>query len=527
MKKITEFLKKNNRYVTVLKTLAALLFPFLMCLVYCAVKGHFITDVFLPSGEWNDELFYFKQVEGTVGYLYPRGYFGFNESHADLLSFAAWSPVLVFPWILWGLVFGWNLLSPVICNIVLLSVTCAVFVNLVKIKVRDEIALGVMMIAFTPFIRYMLSGMPEIICFCACILFAGLTVNYLAKENIVKLILLFVLSAVMTLMRPYLFLFFVMPVFLSIKKYRVKGIIVSAVSGVLTIGIYVFIKVKLSAEYFTPLYNTNWVTDFFDKGFAAGIHNFFYRIYAMCLNIADYVKSGIYTGLCAGAIFASFFVLFLVMTVRLILDIIKFKKEKNEENKNRLFVEGHFIFVLFGMFSALVLMYKLTEGSKHFLTFLALGVFLLALYHGKYYIENIIIVLAFVFFFMIKANSPYDYEVPFKNRAIEAKTSEWQQAFDDNIKIDEDNLSFDNVVIWNFVDVKDGVSRPIKWQYLYMLPKGAGISCCEPQYVKDNFENLKSKYIVTLTGSETDILCGEKGKKLLYADDELSFYALR
>ena len=241
MKKITEFLKKNNRYQTILKVLAALVFPLLLCVVFCAIKGHTIADVFLPSGEWNDELFYYKQVEGTIGFLYPRGYFGFNESHAEMLSYAAWSPVLVFPWILWGLVFGWNLLSPVICNIVLLCVTCALFVFLTKIKVKDMIALGVMMIAFTPFIRYMLSGMPEIICFCACILFAGLTVNYLSKENTVKLIILFVLTAVMTLMRPYLFLFFVMPSFLAIKKYKAKGIIASVISGVATIGIYVFI----------------------------------------------------------------------------------------------------------------------------------------------------------------------------------------------------------------------------------------------------------------------------------------------
>ena len=103
MKKIAGFLKENKRFALILKALAALVFPLLMCLIFCLIKGHSLKDVFLPSSEWNDELFYFKQVEGTVGYLYPRGYFGFNESHADLLSFAAWSPVLVTPWILWGL----------------------------------------------------------------------------------------------------------------------------------------------------------------------------------------------------------------------------------------------------------------------------------------------------------------------------------------------------------------------------------------------------------------------------------------
>ena len=47
------------------------------------------------------------------------------------------------------------------------------------------------------------------------------------------------------------------------------------------------------------------------------------------------------------------------------------------------------------------------------------------------------------------------------------------------------------------------------------------------EYVKDNFDTLQSKYIVTLTGSETDLLCREKGRELLHADEELSFYRLR
>ena len=369
--------------------------------------------------------------------------------------------------------------------------------------------------------------MPEIICFCACILFTGLAVNYLLNNRLYKLVILFAMAAFMTLMRPYLILFLMLPVFLSIKKYKAKGMIASLFTGLVTAGIYVFIKIKLSAEYLTPLYSTDWITDFFNKGLATGFHNLSYRIYAMCLNIADYTKSGIITGLCAGAIFGAFAVLFAIIIVRFILDIFKSKKEKNSENKSRLFIEGHFIIVLFGMFSALVLMYKLTEGSKHFLTFLALGVFILALYHGKYYIENIILVLTFVFFFIIKANSPYDYEVPFKNETIVNKTAEWKQAFDENINVDDTVLSFDNVIIWDYVDVIDGNSYPIKWQYLYMLPKGMGISCCDPNYVSGNFDSLQSKYIVTLKGSDVDLLCEKKGKELLYSDDELCFYELR
>ena len=120
--RFVDWWKQDKRYMTLLKAVLMAMLPLLCCLVRTAAEGRSIGQVYLPSSEWNDELFYFKQVEGIVNYGFPRGYFGFNESHALQLSFAAWSPMLVFPWILWGLLFGWNLLSPVICNIVLLTI---------------------------------------------------------------------------------------------------------------------------------------------------------------------------------------------------------------------------------------------------------------------------------------------------------------------------------------------------------------------------------------------------------------------
>lgn len=159
------------------------LLPLVCCLIRTAAEGRSIGQVYLPSSEWNDELFYFKQVEGIVNYGFPMGYFGFNESHALQLSFAAWSPVLVFPWILWGLLFGWNLLSPVICNIVLLTITMFVFVWLVKPTWKQLGILTVLFSLYSLFVRYMLSGMPEVICFSLLILFYGLAMSYLKKES--------------------------------------------------------------------------------------------------------------------------------------------------------------------------------------------------------------------------------------------------------------------------------------------------------------------------------------------------------
>ena len=117
---------------TCLKALLLACLPVIACLVYCAARGQGIGEIYLPASERNDELIYYKQVEAILRYGYPQGYFGFNESHALKLSFAAWSPLLMLPWVLWGLLFGWNLMSPVLCNIFLLTAAMFLFGLLAK-----------------------------------------------------------------------------------------------------------------------------------------------------------------------------------------------------------------------------------------------------------------------------------------------------------------------------------------------------------------------------------------------------------
>ena len=135
--------------------------------------------------------------------------------------------MLVFPWILWGLLFGWNLLSPVICNIVLLTITMFVFVWLVKPTWKQLGILTVLFSLYSLFVRYMLSGMPEVICFSLLILFYGLAMSYLKKESCGKLTAMFVISVLLTLMRPYMLLFLALACYFWIcrnKKGRVDRI---------------------------------------------------------------------------------------------------------------------------------------------------------------------------------------------------------------------------------------------------------------------------------------------------------------
>ena len=90
---------------------------------------------------------------------------------------------------------------------VLLTMTMFVFVWLVKPTWKQLGILTVLFSLYSLFVRYMLSGMPEVICFSLLILFYGLAMSYLKKESRGKLIAMFVISVLLTLMRPYMLLF--------------------------------------------------------------------------------------------------------------------------------------------------------------------------------------------------------------------------------------------------------------------------------------------------------------------------------
>lgn len=519
---------EEKRYIILIRALLISALPLLCCLVYCGMQGRSIADVYLPSSEWNDELFYFKQVEGIVNFGYPRGYFGFNESHALKLSFAAWSPALVLPWILWGIFFGWNFMSPVICNIILLTAAVFLFMVSVKPSWKQTGILALLFCLYTLFVRYMLSGMPEVICFAFLIVFYGLAVNYLDNEKKWKLILLFVISGLLTLMRPYMLLFMLLPIYLTIRKYRIKGVICSGITMIIVLLVYAMIKHYFGAEYFAPLFFTDWITTFFDKGIAAGIHNFFGTLFWMGKGFTADMVQGFRTGLAAGAFFGGYTVMMLVLLWQSFVDWRKSRDDaENKLLKNQLIIESHLSLCFVGMLFALLLMYKLTEGSKHLLTFMAVGVFVIALMDTKAYKKAVLIGALFAYLYSYKAVDPYDYQVPFAEDTLVQQVEQWKDIFEREIVFNNENVpNFDNVIIWTFNDEVGSEVINTKWQLLYSLPEGMGISCCTKEYVVDNFAKLNSKYIALPSGGIIDEMCAEAGYEEIGRDADMVVYLI-
>lgn len=481
------------------------LLPLLCCIVTCAAQGRTIGQVYLPASEWNDELFYYKQVEAIVNHGYPMGYFGFNESHALKLSFAAWSPVLLSPWILWGLVFGWNLLSPIYCNIFLLTLAVFLYVLLAKPDWKQLGILTLLFCLFTPFTRYMLSGMPEIICFSILIVFYGLAVSWMESEKTWKLVWLFLLSGVLTLMRPYLLLFLFLPAILWIKRNKRWGIPGSVgIMGIVGI-LYLLIKHYFAAEYFLPLFDTKWVTTFFDQGIVEGVLNVLRTLYYAGTTFFRMTFEGFRSGLATGAYFGGYLTVIVILLCQTWVDF----RKKNHKN---MLLNGHLLLCFLGMWAALLLMYRPNEGSKHLLTFIAVGIFAISRMETRFYKKAMLMGAVSAYLYTFMASAPYDYQIPFVEEELKAEVDYWEEIFDSRIVLDNTKVpGYENVMIWVFNDTADGEGILGKWQILYSLPDGMGISCCYGDYIVDNFTELNSRYMMTPVGGRVEAMCQEAG----------------
>ncbi|MFI3236944.1 MAG: hypothetical protein R3Y47_02810 [Lachnospiraceae bacterium] len=510
-----------KKYLRFYKAAMMALLPLVLCVITSALQGFSILDVYIPASEWNDELFYFKQVESIIEYGFPYGYFGFNESYAKLLSFAAWSPVLVWPWLVWGLLFGWNLLSPIYANIAFMMISMFVFVWIVKPTWQQLCKLAILYSLFTPFTRYMMSAMPECICFGMLIIFFASAIAYLRQESRGHLIALFVNSSLLTLMRPYLIVFMVLPICFWIYKHKWKGALGSAVIIAITGAMYAWIKVYLGAEYFTELYNLSWVKAFFTDGIFGGIRYTLYKLYVSGWDFFGKCYQGFTTGLASGAYFIGFLV---VLTILLVYTGYTLYKK----NYKHAILYGHLAFSFIAMWVALLLMYKMTEGSKHLVTFIAVGIFALAMMEVKKPIQIGVASIVFIYLYMVMAIDPYDYQVPYRTDELVAQIEQVEVDLDAQLVLETDQVpTFDNTVIWVFSDLVLETYQVTDWQILYSLPVGFGVSCSYEGFIIENFDELASKYICIVQGGVIEQMCIERDLTKITSGIDSVIYQLR
>ena len=81
-----------------------------------------LNEVWLPTTMNNDEALYNRQVVSVLTHGGPQGYFGYQESTADIGRYGTWGPLLIWAYALPGLLFGASVNVVLWCNLLLIAV---------------------------------------------------------------------------------------------------------------------------------------------------------------------------------------------------------------------------------------------------------------------------------------------------------------------------------------------------------------------------------------------------------------------
>ncbi len=509
------------KYQNLIKALVMMFLPLVCCIVTCALDGKSLGSIYGPSSTWNDELFYYKQVEAILQYGFPQGNFGFNESQALVGGFAAWSPVVLLPWILWGAIFGWNFMSPIYCNVFVMMLAVFLFVYLVRPNFRQCLMLTVLYAAFTPMTRYILSYMSEAFFFAMVVIMLSFVLAYNREEKLWKLIAMTVFGAFMTLMRPYLILFMVFPIWFWFKKNRLWGsVLMVGVLG-LTAVFYWAVSHYLTAAYFHPIYDTTFIKTFLNSGIWEGIKFTLHKLLTMGRTVYGMIVEGFRSGYYTGTQFAGFSLLMLILWGQAFVD---FRKKKWQQFQIYFPLAVCFL----GILTAVILMYQPSQGGRHLLTFGVLGIFVLSVMETKFYRKGILTAAVFAYLFMMMAADAEEQQIPYKAEERVAAVEYWKETLEEKIDLDAENApSFDNVIIWTVSDKVEGQTKLTNWQELYAAPAGMAISCCYEDYVTENLHGLKSKYVAVPVEGDLDAACKEAGYAELGRSGDVVIYRLR
>lgn len=505
----------------ILKGTCLFLFPLLGCLIYLAVRGISPADLYLPDSYNNDTLYYYKLVEAILHCGIPKGYFGFNESHALVGSFAAWSPLILLPWTLLGFLFGWSYSSILIFNVFLIAASMAAFGLLVDPKWKNILWLMILLGVFPNFWMHILVGMPEIVLISFVILYLGFALRSAdeTKEHRGCIGGMLAVGGFLTLIRPYLVLFLVLPCLKMIKKQKRRGIVLSGVFLTLILSIYFLISHYLTAPYLTPLFDLSLVKLFLSGHFIRGTAEMFNTMRRVLPQIGTFAVSAFRRGELAG-------VQYCVAIAGFVTCVFGAIREK-DKNKRTVFFQCLLCgFMTFG--AIVLLLQKANEGGRHILLFAVLFLILSSFAENRQSdILRVCLVIFMLFFVFRGALVSTDYDLGIRNEKTVEQNTYWTDVFAEQNISAEGELGYDNTVIWVLYDMADNQVMALNHRELYALPAGMGISCCERQYVIDSLTKLNSKYLATVSGGMIDALCLENGKEEIGRTDDLVIYRLR
>lgn len=206
----------------------------------------------VPALMWNDEAAYYQLIKTYTEYLSPAGYWGFNGNHAIVGTGGAWSPAIIWPYVIFAHIFPLSKGFVYFVNLFYITLANLIFYFCVKPDTKQSIKLALAQAGSAVFILYLSVNMSEMFRYAIVIVLAGLLyqIYFRTSPKIVKYVVTPLLIICAT--QVYIFFAFCVPIYVFgiMKQCKLwKKLVVSVVAlGIEALGSYYLLHL-ISSNY--------------------------------------------------------------------------------------------------------------------------------------------------------------------------------------------------------------------------------------------------------------------------------------
>uniref|UniRef100_UPI003FED8FCB hypothetical protein n=1 Tax=Gemmiger formicilis TaxID=745368 RepID=UPI003FED8FCB len=431
-----------------------------------------VTEIFLPVSSWSDEVIYSKQLAAAVQYGAPQGYFGFNESHAAVGTYAAWGPAVFLVYALPGLLLrGQN--AFLWCNLLFVVLGWTFFARAARLGWKRQLAFAAALVAMNAPIRYVFSAMQEPLHYALMLAVLGCGILARRDKSRAAWAGLCVLCAVATLVRPYEAVLWLFP--LALCRQDRRRIAVCVAGGAVSLGGTLVLMSKFYAPYFFTNVDLSPLQGLARGQVVSAVRDVAHKLLDALRTVAEMLADQLANR--SGGQYLLFFLLLGVTLVCLIVDA---------RAGRPVFWKGCAAVTAVIVFLALLLMYRPVEGSRHTLV---LDVLLLA----ALLVEDArpaagTAAAALVLAALGVLNLADGFTMPRYSAEWDAAVQQIEAALTESRSAVASADPWDSTVAYAFGD-------PVHCGLLYGVPDGMGIQFDEAAYLTDPAHEIYSRYV--------------------------------
>ncbi len=241
--------KLNIQWTAVLMIVTPLILAGIVAIYYYLRNGGMS---WIPALKWNDEAAYYQLIKTYVAGWQPMGYWGFDGNHAIVGTGSAWSPAIIWPYVIFAHIFPLSKGFVYFVNLFYITLANIIFYLCVKPDKKQSIKLALAQAGSAVFILYLSVNMSEMFRYAIAIVLAGLLYQILFDESPKWVKYVITPLVIIGAAQVYVFFAFCVPVYIFgiMKKSKLWQKITASVGalGLVAFGSYYLLHL-ISSNY--------------------------------------------------------------------------------------------------------------------------------------------------------------------------------------------------------------------------------------------------------------------------------------